>query len=240
MNKIQQAFNRAAETYDQHCEIQRHAGMKLTTILKPQHPRAKNLLDLGCGTGLNTQFLASQFEYQHFHAIDLSSALLAKAKTRLNKLNIKTAEMNFDHLCGLNPSFDIIYSNMSLQWSADIYSCLNKLRSFLEEDAVLAFSLPLPGTFKEVKNHCSVNDFTDHEQICSNLKLCGYALLSEEKESITLSFPDALSALQSIKQIGANHVHDRSHKGLRSRTWFTKLTLNSLTYEIGYYTARKL
>ena len=71
-NKIQHSFNRAASSYDDHCHAQQRAGSKLIQLIKPLHAQAERVLDLGCGTGMTTQQLASQYDYQDFHAIDIS------------------------------------------------------------------------------------------------------------------------------------------------------------------------
>ena len=140
-NKIQHSFDRAANSYDKHCHAQKSAGLKLTHLLKSHHSQAEHLLDLGCGTGTTTQFLADQYQYLDFHAIDISQGLLNKAHERLDKSGIQFHNMDFDHLTAFNTNFDIIYSNMALQWSTNLFF-FNKYYLLLHENGTLAFSIP--------------------------------------------------------------------------------------------------
>jgi len=237
-NKIQQAFNRAADTYDENCHAQQQTGIKLIHLLKPLHTQANRLLDLGCGTGMTTQILASQYDSADFHAVDIATELLKKAKYRLP--HAKIHEMDFDSLSGFDSRFDIIYSNMALQWSTDLLSLLTNTHSLLHDNGSLAFSIPLTGTFKELKPHSAVNHFYDNEIILNTLIHSGYDVLINETENITLTFQNAMHALKSIKHIGANHVRERGQKSFSKKSHFEQLNFSELTYVIGYFIARKL
>jgi malonyl-CoA O-methyltransferase len=239
-NKIQQAFDRAADSYDDHSHVQQQVGMKLIQLIKLAQPNAESLLDLGCGTGITTQALAAQYQYRDFQAIDIAPSLLKKAYERLHEKKIKINEMNFDRLSNDYSSFDIIYSNMALQWSINLSILLQNLRSLLHEKAHLAFSIPLAGTFMELEPHCALNPFYEMEAISDFLIQHQYEIIKQEKENIILEFNHPLTALKSIKQIGANHVHQREHKGLKTQSSFAKFHAKKLTYVIGYFIARKL
>lgn len=239
MNKVQNAFDRAADTYDQHCHAQQQAGNKLTQLVKLHHAHADRLIDFGCGTGVNTYQLAAQFDYQDFHAIDISSALLQKAEQHIKKSRIHFYQMDFDHLPDDCLAFDIIYSNMALQWSVNLPALLNKTHALLKTQGTLGFSIPLAGTFREFQSHCAMNNFPEKKIIHDLLTDCGYELLSQKTDTITFSFHDTLRALKSIKQIGANHVIQRTHKGLRTPSYLNQIKTSELTYVIGYFIARK-
>jgi malonyl-CoA O-methyltransferase len=238
-NKIQQAFDRAAHSYDKHSDVQQQAGIKLTHLLKSLRPQAKHLLDMGCGTGMTTAYLASQYQYEDFHAIDIAPSLLAKAHQRLANLAIHVYEKNFDELAGQAASLDIIYSNMAVQWSRNLSALLQTTHTLLKDEGLIALSIPLAGTFTELHSYCELNALYDHETIANILTQSGYHILLQETESITLSFPHIIHAIKSIKQIGANHVIQRSCKGLGKRSPFKKMGSSQLTYVIGYFIARK-
>ena len=239
MNKIQHAFDRAAKTYDDHSHPQQHAGRKLAQLIKVHHPYANRLIDLGCGTGITTEFLAGFYQYQDFHAIDISTALLTKAQQRSATSSIDFYQMNFDHLPAMDFSFDIIYSNMALQWSENLPALLQKMKNFLQDQGTFGFSIPMAGTFRELKSYCAMNYFHEADIIHQHLAQYGYEILTQEKDTLTLQFPDTLQALKSIKQIGANHVMQRMHKGLRAQSYFNQINMHELTYVIGYFVVRK-
>lgn len=240
MNNIQRAFDRAANSYDEHCFAQKTAGKKLVELIKnPQH-HALKLLDLGCGSGISTAVFAEKFAHESLHALDISPALLAKAKVNLERFCPILHPLDYDFWNPAKTSFyDIIYSNMALHWSADFPALLNKIYSLLAQNGTLAFSIPLNGTFAECQSQCEINKFFDKENIEQILIDQGYQLLTVETEQLTLRFPDTLHALQSIKQVGANHVRQRKQKGLMGKKHFDQMKINELTYVIGYFIARK-
>lgn len=238
--KIQRSFNRAADSYDDHCHAQLRAGIKLTHLIKSCQPHAERIIDLGCGTGITTQIIASQYCFQEFHAIDISTSLLMKAHDRLNPLKINVYELDFEKITNNNLlPFDIVYSNMALQWSSDISNTLSTVRRLLTNHGMLAFTLPLSGTFRELQHHFSINQFPNINTIQHYLTSAGYHVLQSESENITLKFPHVIHALKSIKQTGANHAHHRIHKGLKGKSHLQQINSNELTYEIGYFIASK-
>lgn len=239
INTIQQTFDKAADSYDAHCHAQQQAGIKLAHMLKSLQPTAKQILDLGCGTGITTEFLASQYSYNGFHALDIAPALLSKAHARLRSFDIKTYTMDFDHLSLPHHAFDIIYSNMALQWSKNLPVLFANAQSLLAENGKLAFSLPLTGTFQELQTHCAINALPNYQQIINLLTDCGYSLLTHATENIILRFTHPMQALKSIKHIGANYVYQRPHKGLHNKSYFKQMNANQLTYVIGYFVARR-
>ncbi len=237
-NKIQQSFNRAANTYDDSAHAQKHAGFHLASLLKASQRHANHLLDIGCGTGFMTEHVASQYQYHSFHAIDIASALLNKAKVQTQS-SIQFYQMDFDALSDTSSHYDVIYSNMALQWSRDLPALLNTIYKLLQRNGTLSFSLPLTGTFTELQSHCALNSFFDMQIVKDYLANCGYEVIIHETETLTFVYPDTIRALQSIKQIGANHVHHRINKGLTTRSRFLQFDIHQLTYVIGYFVARK-
>lgn len=82
---IQQAYNTWADTYDSVLnktrDLEAHAiGSVLETA------SVSEILELGCGTGKNTEWLAAKATY--LTAVDFSAQMLAKAKEKLQLPNV--------------------------------------------------------------------------------------------------------------------------------------------------------
>jgi len=239
MKTIADYFNRACNTYDNHCDLQTTVGKKLITYLQTYINHTGSIIDIGCGTGITTKKLADSILYQQFHAIDLANDLLLKANKRLANYSIRIYQANFDHLTYSPYRFDIIFSNMSLHWSEDLFLTLAQLNQLIHPSGLLIFTIPLDGTFTELNNHFEVNKFYSAKKIITGLTNAGYRIIAQQEETISSTFNTTLETLRSIKLIGANHTIAKKQNSLHGKTFFKKINIQQLSYHIGYFIAKK-
>jgi ubiquinone/menaquinone biosynthesis C-methylase UbiE len=110
---IQKAYNDWSETYDTDENLTRDLDQKVTReALADLH--FTSILEIGCGTGKNTSFLALIGE--SVHAIDFSQGMIEKAKEKVQAENVQfsimdiTQKWNFE-----DQSFDLILCNLVLE-----------------------------------------------------------------------------------------------------------------------------
>lgn len=116
--KVEQAYTEWAATYDQDRNLTRDTDEVVTReTLKDSH--FKSILEIGCGTGKNTAFLASIAE--RVQALDLSEAMLAKARNKLSCENVTftVADIRERWPC-TESSFDLVTCNLVLEHVADL------------------------------------------------------------------------------------------------------------------------
>lgn len=116
--KIQEAYTDWSETYDSDRNLTRDLDHAVTRQLLSDS-RCKSILELGCGTGKNTELLASIGE--HVHALDFSSGMIERAKTKLTQSNVtfELADITRRWPCREN-SFDLIVCNLVLEHVEDL------------------------------------------------------------------------------------------------------------------------
>lgn len=238
-HQIKKFFNQAKHTYDDHCQLQLDIGHTLINTIKNISSSYAATIDLGCGTGLVTEKLAKTISYQHLHAIDIANELLTKAHQRMTALNVTLYEADFNHLNINDLQFDLAFSNMALQWSADLNQTLLAIANCVKTNGTLAFSIPLPGTLIELKHYYALNHFLSTESIARSLQSSGFTLIHQHTDTITLPFDSLYLALKSIKNMGANYTGKHLHKGLRGKSFLHLHVLQRLTYHIGYFIAKK-
>jgi malonyl-CoA O-methyltransferase len=237
--RIKQCFNKASQTYDHASVLQQTIGEKLIGLIREQISNADNIIDLGCGTGIVTKKLALTLTPKHLCILDLAEQLLSKAKQHLSSFQPHTHEGDFNEITKLNQHFNLVFSNMALQWSINLTNTMEAMHQKLAKQGLIAFSIPLSGTLHELKYHYNVNSFFTSETIKEKLMLAQLEIVAQQKESMTLSFESLFAALQSIKQVGANYTGKRIHKGLRGKSFLSLRMLQPLTYVIGYFIAKK-
>jgi malonyl-CoA O-methyltransferase len=196
-NKIRQCFNRAAATYDQRSYPQQMIGNNLINLVGKYLSNSATVIDLGCGSGIVTEQLALRLRYQAFHAIDLSDQLISLAHTRLNPLAIQTSQQDFENLNFQSNLFNLVFSNMSLHWVHEFYQMLLNINNAMAKDGMLAFTVPLPGTFTELDS-TSRNPFYQFEDLRSHLFNAGFELIECFQETLMFGYGSRLKALISI------------------------------------------
>jgi malonyl-CoA O-methyltransferase len=238
-SKIKKSFNQAASSYDANCQLQQYTGEKLIDLLIPYHFTTPKIVDLGCGTGIVTEKLASACQFQELHAVDFADHLLEKASARLSHTQIKIQHADFDQGPLHHNLFDIMFSNMALHWSAHFQKTLKMLTSQLNDNGIIAFTVPLMGTLKELQTHFSINQFLHQDFINQQLIQNDCEILTNQHETILLRFDDTLSALRSIKHVGANATTSHTFTHMRGKSFLKNINIGKLTYQIGYFIARK-
>lgn len=116
----------------------------------------KHAIDLGCGLGIETAYLATRSDWSVL-AIDNDSELLALAKKKIeifDKSNVQFLKSSFEELMSL-PTCDLLYSYHSLHFiDRDHYDRLwNLLLSSVKYDGVIAISLFGPEDSMVTKKH---------------------------------------------------------------------------------------
>lgn len=234
--RIQKSFNKASDTYDTYSFIQREVCKNLLKQLKNLNFRHDIIADFACGTGVSTQEIVNVFSYKTLYAIDFCDKLLVKAKNKKLGSKVIFVLADFDDVIFLKNCFQLLVCNMGFQWALDLKHTLTTLFLQLADFGVMAFSIPLQGTFNELKNNYR-NYFLDSRSIVDLLEETGFEVFSFQEENFVEVFNTPIETIRSIKNIGANClIHRKSGEGLLSM----RLIKNTqLTYRIGFFIAKK-
>ena len=238
LEKVKQSFNRAAVTYDAYSNLQSQVGTQLITLLTANLPSLPHtIIDLGCGSGIQTAKLAQQCQYSRFDAIDISARLLAQAKPRLTPLSVTCYEADFNQ--SLPGRFDIMFANLSLHWSMDLVFTIKRLASALTSRGMLCFSIPIIGTLRELTPRFNHHQFCDPTTLTQWLVELGFAIEHYQEKKIVATFDTLLAALATIKKTGTSYMPPQQ---LHTKPAIKKSLLlqsTTLTYHIAYWFARK-
>lgn len=204
-----------------------------------------NILDLGCGTGLSTQMLAEDHHHHLLMGIDMADDLLKIARARLGE-NTPVFCGDFDRIPAKAHQFDLVFSNMALQWSLDFTATIEEINRIIQKNGYLAFSLPVDGTFAQIKKFLyqltgerHLNEFMPISQISQTLESHGYEIIDNKIQEYNLSFLNLNAAFNSIKKVGAliNNTIAPLAKSVYRKSFHQGVTLD---YQIATIVARRI
>jgi malonyl-CoA O-methyltransferase len=237
--RVKHCFNRAAQTYDLYCGFQDQVAKQLFHFGNQFiHPNAC-AIDLGCGTGNSTQLMSHHPHIEKLLAMDLAKDLIERAKLKSYGVPPSWLIGDFDILSFHPNTFDLIFSSMSLQWSANLMVLMNLLYAQMKPAGTLIFSIPIEGTFQELHTDRKLDLITE-ENLKKSLSL--YLIKHFSIEETVIYFSSVQEALNSIKKIGANAYSKAvtllAHEPAKLENVIQTVP-PQLTYRIAYIVSKK-
>ena len=127
-------------------------------------------------------------------------------------------------------AFDLVWSNLALQWVNDVPRAFAEWRRVLKVGGLLSFSTFGPDTLREVREafrrvdgHTHTSRFIDMHDLGDMLVGAGFADPVMDMETITMTYADPAALLRELKHIGAtNATRGRPH-GLMGRARWQRM-----------------
>ena len=224
---VRHAFGRAAPTYAQAAVLQREVESRLLEQLQYLDDRVPaRVLDLGCGPGSASAALKARWgRATDVVAMDLALPMLraTRAKSRFWR-PIHAVQGDAGTLPFADATFDLIVSNLCLQWVADLPSALAGLRRVLRPEGLLVFTTFGPDTLVELREAYAtagvvppLSPFAAIQQVGDALVAQGFGKPVLERDTYTLTYADTATLMRELKAIGATDARPDRPRGLAGR-----------------------
>lgn len=220
---VAEAFGRAAATYDNFSALQRISGDYLLSRLAGRE--FGQVLDAGCGTGWFSRRWKAQGS--RVTALDLSAKMLSHAREQQAADSYLAGDIEALPLG--NESVSLAWSNLAVQWCGDLRRGLSELYRVTRPGGCVAFTTVAAGSLPElhaawqaVDEKAHANEFLSTEEISA---ACEGWRASLYVEQVTQRFPDVMSAMRSLKGVGATHLHEGRKSSLMTRQQLQRLSL---------------
>ncbi|MDT8451151.1 MAG: malonyl-ACP O-methyltransferase BioC [Gammaproteobacteria bacterium] len=229
--RIRNAFDKAAESYDQAAVLQKEVCKRLLEKLEVVRLSPQWILDAGSGTGEAVRPLQKKYKKAEVVLLDLSERMLKKAAGQ-GALFRKPHQVcaNIESLPFADNSFDLLFSSLAMQWCNDPGATLVEFKRVLKPGGLLQFATFGPDTLKELRaswqqvdGAVHVNSFIDMHDIGDGLLQAGFAEPVMESEIITVNYQEVDTLMQDLRDIGANVTASGHRQGLLTRNMLKQL-----------------
>ena len=212
--------------------------IRLLTHLEFTKLEPTRILDIGCGTGYFTRLLRRKYKKATIIAADLSEAMVnttrASHGVRLpwhgRHLHATTDAINLPFKSG---SFDLVCSNLTMQWIANPELMLKEMRRVLAPGGLMLFSTFGRRTLTELRQTLAkieperaghVLPFPDVTTLGDAITRLPVEMSVTDTDLFTLTYPDTISLIRELKGLGASAAAIRGRKnGLYGRSLIKQL-----------------
>lgn len=230
-NDIARSFGAASRGYDAAATLQADVRQELLSRLNLLKQPPQAALDLGCGTGAGAHAIKQRFPRAQVTAADIAAPMLERARRHSRFWRpIRCVEADARSLPFEAASFDLVFTNLMLQWVQPLDAALAEIRRVLRPGGLLLASSFGPLTLQELRSAWGaadegvhVNDFVDMHDFGSALQRGGFSEPVLDVDRHVRHYADANALMQSIKAIGAHNVHAARRRGLTGRHAFARM-----------------
>ncbi len=188
-------------------------------------PRA---LDLGCRDGALASVRRGRGGIDVLVQCDLSPAMARRAAAN----GWPTLTADEEALPFAEHAFDLVFSSLALHWVNDLPGALLQIRRSLRPDGLFLCAMLGGGTLQELRAALlqaeldveggaspRVSPFVDIRDAGNLLQRAGFALPVADADTLTMSYPDALTLMRDLRTMGeSNALHERRRTPTRRDT----------------------
>lgn len=173
-----------------------------------------NLLDIGCGPG--TDFDAINKPASVF-ALDIAPGMLAQVVQDFPEY--LAVQSDAQALPFQNESFDLIYSNLAMQWCPQLDLVFAEVARVLRSGGHFYGAIVADGSLPELAElGLRFNGFHTLDQIQKDLSQCGWQNVRVERKCLSVYFDDLKALLYSIKGVGASTISPLDQRQAEAKT----------------------
>ena len=216
--KNQISRNRASTKYKKYDYLFNEVNKRLFDRLKFIKRKFVNTLEVGSKTGNTIDLFNKKKDIKKIFISDISKEMLLIAKKKkINKQKIFLS-LDEENLPFKNNQFNLVFSNLYLHWSNDLFKVLNEIYRILKPDGLFLCSIFGSETLNELKySLCSAEDkisknisprvspFIRLQDAGTLLQKAGFQLPVIDRDTIKIFYHDIFSLMKDLKGMGESN-----------------------------------
>ncbi len=186
-----------AKRYDEFATAQKYAAERLAALLGKHAQSFRNAYEIGCGSGIFTKKLLSNFDIEKLTLNDLYRAL---------PMESHPAQIGDIRTLEIPNGLDLVASSSVLQWIDNFDALLQKIEKSLLPGGLFAFAMFSEGTLRELSSFTGQGlPYLSNEKILE-LVARHFEVLDSAPDICPVSFLTLHDLLNSLKQTGVNNL----------------------------------
>ncbi|MPZ43899.1 MAG: malonyl-ACP O-methyltransferase BioC [Betaproteobacteria bacterium] len=231
---LRRRFDRAAPTYEAAAALAHEVAGRMAERLELLRAVPSRVLDAGSGTGHGARLLRRRYPGSVVVEADFSLGMLARSARRAGWWRRGLSRMtgaweprvcaDVERLPFADASFDMVWSNLALQWLGAQQDALAELYRVLRPGGVCLFSTLGPDTLKELRaayaqadSYVHVHRFIDLHDYGDMLVHARFADPVMDMEYFALTYPDVQALLRELKAASAGNADPGRRPGLTAK-----------------------
>ena len=219
---VEKALEAAAKTYEEGAEILHVIADRLLKRLDLIRLDPLMVLDFGARAGYTTGGLLKHYKKADIISLDFSVSLLNRAKGSFREHPHKMLVAEYTLMPFADQSVDLIFSNLTFQWSLNLLQTLQECRRILRPGGLLLFSTVGPDTLKELRVSFSdkkrhIHSFYDMHDIGDMLTYSHFIHSVMDMEYLTVRYSSVFGLISDLKAVGAHNAAQDRPRGLMGK-----------------------
>lgn len=231
LHDIRRRFDRAAASFDDADFVHAVTRDGLLARLEPLVLQPATILDLGSATGATGRELRKRFRGAHVVSLDLSHAMLGRARKNRPWLSRSSFVQGDAHrLPFTDASFDMVIGNQVLPWAPSPQSVFAEVARVLRKGGVFAFATLGSDSLQEVgrawatiDNGAHIHPFPDMHDIGDGLVRAGLRDPVLDVDHLAVSYENIDKLFADLTRVGARNVRADRSPGMFGRGKFRAL-----------------
>ena len=223
--QLRRRRDRAAANFAAHSFLAQEVSARLAERLNDINRSFPVAVKLGCSNGPLAANLSGLNGIEHLIQCDLSPAMVANAS---GSYRVVADE---EWLPFATASLDLVISTLSLHWVNDLPGALIQIRRALRPDGLFLGAIfggesltdlrqSLTRAETEIEGGISprVAPFVEIRDLGALLQRAGFALPVVDRDTINVSYPDALTLMRELRGMGESNVLRERRPGFSRRS----------------------
>jgi malonyl-CoA O-methyltransferase len=224
--QIRRSFGRAAPVYAATAVLQKEVEARLLERLDYLTRAPARIIDVGCGPARASAALKRRWPRADVVALDLAVPMLQEARRQAGRWWPRFSRINADAsaLPFADGSIDLLFSNLCIQWVADLPALFDEWRRVLAPDGLILVATFGPQTLHELRAAFAAADGDEHVSRFAPIQSVGDAMLGSglrdpvlDTDPFTLTYQDARELMRELRAIGAGNALNARRRTLTGK-----------------------